>query len=242
MGRHSARPGDHRDDETVQLPPVGSAPVGPIGPTGPLGPARPAGHIGRGGPPSLSPQARVLVLSGVIAGAVVTSFLLAAAFVSLGTPPPVSEDTTRAAASSASPSRTPRPTPASPSPTPTASVTPMVTPLTETPEGPDQDGPIVQFFASSQWDDGFVGIITITNTTDEPLQWELSFELRDVEIDGVWQAQIDSDGDDMTARGVDHNAVIEPGGQTEFGFRAIGDDPDLRDCTLNGEPCQLQSD
>jgi cellulase/cellobiase CelA1 len=204
-------------------------------------PDRGPGHSSE--PRSLSPQARVLVLAGVIAGAVVTSFLLAATFVSLGQPP-VSEDATRAAA--ATPSTTPRtPTP-TPSRTPsrTPSITPMVTPtLTETPAAP-QNGPVVQYFPSSQWEDGFVGVFTITNTGSEPLEWEISFELRgDAEIQAAWQAEIDQDDEDVTARGVDYNAVIEPGGRTEFGFRAVGDDEgEVGDCTINGEPCQEDND
>jgi cellulase/cellobiase CelA1 len=174
----------------------------------------------------------------------VTSFLLAATFVSLGQPP-VSEDATRAAASSATPSTTsPKPTPTqSRTPSRTPSIKPMVTPtLTETPEAGSQ--PVVQYFNSSQWEDGFVGVFTITNTGSEPLEWEISFELRgDAEVEAVWQAEIDQDDEDVTARGLDYNAVIEPGGRTEFGFRAVGDDRGrIRGCTINGEPCQEQHD
>jgi cellulase/cellobiase CelA1 len=191
---------------------------------------------------SVSPQARVLVISGVIAGAVVTSFVLAAAFVSIVAPPPLSEDATRAAANSVSPTPTPTPT-ASPTPTRTStpSIKPMVTPtLTETPEAVSR--PIVGYYPTSQWDDGFVGIVSITNTSSEPLQWEIRFELHDAEINGVWQAEVDQDDEDVTARGLDYNAVIQPGDHAEFGFRAVGDnDGELRDCTINGEPCDLRS-
>jgi cellulase/cellobiase CelA1 len=192
--------------------------------------------------PTLSSQERTIVLVGVIAVAMATTFVLAAFFASAGSSRQARSDvpsTTRAtsAADTARASRTPTATATSPSRTASRRSTAAgVAPVRR------RDRPTVVFRPASSWDDGFVGAVTITNTTAAPLMWELSFELRDAEIDDVWQASLEqSDSGIVVARGLDYNAVVAPGERVEFGFRAEGSArPRVRGCTLNGLSCRLR--
>jgi cellulase/cellobiase CelA1 len=196
--------------------------------------------------PTLSSQERTIVLVGVIAVAMATTFVLAAFFASAGSSrqarsdvPSAMPSTTRAtsAADTAKVGRTPTATAKSPSPTASRRSTAAgVAPVRR------RDRPTVVFRPASSWDDGFVGAVTITNTTGAPLTWELSFELRDAEIDDVWQASLEqSDSGIVVARGLDYNAVVAPGERVEFGFRAEGSArPRVRGCTLNGLSCRLR--
>ncbi|MEQ4205333.1 cellulose binding domain-containing protein [Actinopolymorpha sp. B17G11] len=198
--------------------------------------------------PTLSTQERTIVLVGVIAAAMATTFVLAAVFASSGSStqarldasaatPTVSTTRATPAADSARTPRTARARATSPSPTVSRRSTAAgVAPVR------GRDRPTVTFRPASSWDDGFVGVVTITNTTAAPLTWELSFELHDAEIDDVWQATLDqSDSGVVVARGLDYNAVVAPGERVEFGFRAEGTDrPRVGDCTLNGQSCRIR--
>lgn len=170
------------------------------------------------------------------------TIMVAAIFVSTG---PDKERSTNVAATG-TPTPTHSPTPkATPSPTPSReTITPIATPTpSDTPTITNVSGrPTVAFYSTDRWNDGFVGVITITNTTSEPLRWELGFELRGADIQQVWQAEVhESDSGGSIARGLDYNALIAPGDRAQFGFRAVGTSrARLRDCTLNGESCQLR--
>ncbi|MEQ7127832.1 cellulose binding domain-containing protein [Actinopolymorpha sp. B11F2] len=196
--------------------------------------------------PTLSTQERTIILVGVIAAAMATTFVLAAVFASSGSSTQARLDATAATPTASTTRATPaadsartRSTARATSPSPTASRRSSAAGV-----APDRgrDRPTVTFRPASSWDDGYVGVVTITNTTAAPLTWQLSFELHDAEIDDVWQATLDqSDSGVVVAQGLDYNAVVAPGERVEFGFRAEGTDrPRVGDCTLNGQSCRIR--
>jgi len=116
---------------------------------------------------------------------------------------------------------------------------PQRKPSTPPAEAEEADQPYVSIRPASTWDDGFVAVVRIINPTDEPLPWEISFELRDADIENAWQAELDDGDGTIVARGLDYNAVIAPRSWVEFGFVAEGTDrPQVDDCLINGEPCR----
>ncbi|WP_020576003.1 cellulose binding domain-containing protein [Actinopolymorpha alba] len=101
--------------------------------------------------------------------------------------------------------------------------------------------PAVDFRSTRRWQNGFVTIVRITNHTEEPLRWTLSFRLpAKVHLDQVWGAAIhQAGGGRMDARGEDYNKRIKPGQRVEFGFRATGtNQASVAECSLNGKPCR----
>jgi endoglucanase len=194
--------------------------------------------------PTLSTQERTVILAGVIAVAMVTTFVLAAFFVSSGASQagePVASSTTPTSRATTDTARSARRTPSA-----TATSTPSPTASRRRAKGVapvrNRERPTVTFRSSSSWDDGFVAVVTITNTTSAPLTWDLRFALDEAEIDDVWQADLDQyESGTVVVRGLDYNAVVDPGEWVEFGFRAEGSDrPRVRECTVNGVACRVR--
>jgi len=202
--------------------------------------------------PTVSAQGRLLILAGMFGSAIVMTIVVAAFFVSRGSSHDTDPSSTAGVVGAAGPGvptttpsarsrSTSAPRPTSPSP---ARRTPSSTPRPTDAAALSGDRPVVAFRPTSTWDDGFVSAVVLTNTTDAPLRWELSFELEDAEITEIWRADLDeSDSGATVARGLDYNALIQPGEQVEFGFRADGSDwPRVRGCELNGARCQVTHD
>ncbi|MGH3487488.1 MAG: cellulose binding domain-containing protein [Actinopolymorphaceae bacterium] len=196
--------------------------------------------------PTLSTQERTVILVGVIAVAMVTTFVLAAFFVSSGASQPGqlvanSSPPTARATTAGDTARSARRTPSG---TATTSASPTASRRHAKGVAPvrNRERPTVTFRSSSSWDDGFVAVVTITNTTSAPLTWDLRFALDEAEIDDVWQADLDQYASGtVVVRGLDYNAVVDPGEWVEFGFRAEGSDrPRVRDCTVNGVACRVR--
>jgi cellulosome protein dockerin type I len=75
-----------------------------------------------------------------------------------------------------------------------------------------QNGYEVGFDVMSEWESGFVGAITITNTTSEPIMaWELSFTAVDFTISGGGQFEIlENSGNDYTITGTYNGNIPIP--------------------------------
>jgi cellulase/cellobiase CelA1 len=194
--------------------------------------------------PTLSTQVRTIILVGVIAVAMAATFVLAAVFVSSGSSragPPVASSAmstrpTTAGDVARAGRRTPSATPTSPSAPASRRPAQGVAPVR------GRERPTVTIRQASTWDDGFVAVVTVTNTTDAPLTWDLRFDLAGAEINDVWQADLhQTESGGVVARGLDYNAVVDPGEWVEFGFRAEGSDrPRVRGCTINGLSCRVR--
>jgi chitinase len=92
----------------------------------------------------------------------------------------------------------------------------------------DDDTPVAQvgFAVSSRWDTGFIGQITLTNTTSQTwADWRLEFDFP-FEIASIWSAEIVSHvGNRYVIRPADWTRRITPGARITFGFEAIGSNP-----------------
>ena len=67
------------------------------------------------------------------------------------------------------------------------------------------------------WPTGFCSDGTVTNTTTEPVTWEVRAEILG-EITSIWSANYTEDGDDHVFTGVEWNAELPAFGSTTFGF------------------------
>jgi len=84
------------------------------------------------------------------------------------------------------------------------------------------------FNAESAWDGGFVGAITITNTTGENLRdWIAEFDLPR-NIDSIWGARLVSQqGNRYIVANEAWNGTMSPGATVRFGFQASGGNADV---------------
>ncbi len=198
--------------------------------------------------PTLSERARLLVIAGVFAGAILATVLMAVVFVSGGSAHESANGLPVAASATPQDRESTRPTGLSKrgttKPTATHSPTVKASPASPSPTKAvaRRERPVVSVVRTDSWSNGFVGVVTVANTTKQPVRWALSFDLRNAEIDDSWQAQLNQDDSGIVqVSGHDWNAVVQPGERVQFGFRAVGTDrPRIRDCTLNGEPCRLR--
>ena len=101
----------------------------------------------------------------------------------------------------------------------------------------------VTFGVDSSWDGGYSGSITIANDGAEPVQgWVLSF-IPGPEISSLWNGTIEYDGEFTRVLDAGWNATIPPGADVQLGFNGIGQlEPDVAECTLNGEACTVLYD
>lgn len=93
------------------------------------------------------------------------------------------------------------------------------------------------------WNSGLTETISITNTSSAAVNgWQLAFTLPGGQtITGGWSATYSPATGDVTARNVDYNAQIPPGGSVSIGFQAThtGDSAAAGGFTLNGERCAV---
>ena len=132
-----------------------------------------------------------------------------------------------------------------------------VTATLQTPDGSEQrsaDLPITgngggtvsctaSFTVLSEWNGGFVAMLTVTNTGSSTLNgWVVTFTLAgDEHIASAWNATVTQSGAQVTAKDVGYNASLPPGGSVSFGIQGTGDGPVLppTGIALNGTPCTL---
>ena len=69
----------------------------------------------------------------------------------------------------------------------------------------------------STWASGFCSDGTVTNTTSEPVVWEVRGDVSGT-ITSIWNANVEVDGDEHVFTGVEWNAEIPGFGSTTFGF------------------------
>ncbi len=84
----------------------------------------------------------------------------------------------------------------------------------------------ISFADTDDWGSGFIGGVTITNTSAKAISdWTVSFALANAMSD-VWNAQIVSHtGNQYVLSNLAYNGTIAPGASVSFGFQAAGGNP-----------------
>ncbi|GAB0118399.1 hypothetical protein Acid7E03_24710 [Acidisoma sp. 7E03] len=98
-------------------------------------------------------------------------------------------------------------------------------------------GLTVTFSDTSDWGAGFIGGVTITNTSGVAIShWTIAFDLANA-ITNLWNAQITSHtGSQYSLAAMPYNGTIAPGQSVSFGFQATGSSPSLPTrCIFNGQ-------
>ena len=86
----------------------------------------------------------------------------------------------------------------------------------------------ILFSDTDDWGSGFVGAVSITNTSSAaPNGWTLEFDLPEA-ITNIWNATIVSHvGTHYVIRNASWNATVPTGAAVSFGFQATGGNPSL---------------
>ncbi|WP_232290162.1 cellulose binding domain-containing protein [Micromonospora sp. ATCC 39149] len=99
----------------------------------------------------------------------------------------------------------------------------------------------VTYQNQSEWQEGFVAVVTIQNTGTAPIDgWMLTFSFRgDQQITSAWNATVSQSGATVTARNVDYNRVLAANGSATFGIqgRWSASNAPPTSFVLNGTPC-----
>lgn len=98
-------------------------------------------------------------------------------------------------------------------------------------------GLTIAFRDTSDWGTGFIGGVTITNTSGAPISnWTIAFNLANT-ITNLWNAQIASHtGSRYVLAAMPYNGSIATGQSVSFGFQATGGAPTLpTSCVFNGQ-------
>ncbi|SEU12534.1 glycoside hydrolase family 3 N-terminal domain-containing protein [Nonomuraea wenchangensis] len=92
--------------------------------------------------------------------------------------------------------------------------------VTTRPEG-GTGGCSVTASVQSQWGNGYVVQLTVTNTGTTALTgWAVTFTLPSGhQVTGSWNATLTTSGQNVTARNAAHNGSLGPGASTSFGFQ-----------------------
>ncbi|MEU8797620.1 glycoside hydrolase family 44 protein [Spirillospora sp. NPDC048819] len=113
-------------------------------------------------------------------------------------------------------------------------------------EVPADDGPAasackVDYSVQSEWGTGFTAQVTVTNTGTSPLSgWALEFAFpAGQRVAHGWNASWTQDGENVTARNLDWNRTITPGGSVTIGFNgSVADaNPPPSTFKVNGAAC-----
>ena len=89
-----------------------------------------------------------------------------------------------------------------------------------------------------QWDGGFQGEFTIVNHATTALSgWTLAATFPGDQIDSVWGASYQTDGDTLTLTPASYLPSIPPGGSQSAFFTANGTQQTPTSCTFNGKAC-----
>ncbi|MFC7763255.1 cellulose binding domain-containing protein [Catellatospora bangladeshensis] len=92
----------------------------------------------------------------------------------------------------------------------------------------------------SQWGEGFVASVTITNRGAAVSSWTLTWTYAGNQtITNAWNATVSQSGANVTARNVAHNGSIATNGSTSFGFQATysGSNTNPTSFKLNNVTC-----
>ncbi|MEU4777062.1 cellulose binding domain-containing protein [Micromonospora sp. NPDC023633] len=93
---------------------------------------------------------------------------------------------------------------------------------------------------TSQWPGGFGADVTVTNLGDPVNGWTLTWShSAGQQVTQAWNAVVSQSGAQVTARNVEHNAVIATGASAAFGFTGSwdGSNPSPTSFALNGTAC-----
>ncbi|KOX18234.1 cellulose binding domain-containing protein [Nocardiopsis sp. NRRL B-16309] len=89
-------------------------------------------------------------------------------------------------------------------------------------------------------DSGFVGLVTVTNTSESRLTaWELALAFETAEVTNVRDADWEPIEDGILARQPGDQDGLEPGESVTMGFDALGPAQSPVRCSLNGHVCGL---
>ncbi|MEV0999325.1 cellulose binding domain-containing protein [Nonomuraea sp. NPDC050202] len=96
-------------------------------------------------------------------------------------------------------------------------------------------------YATTTWNGGFTGSVTIRNTGTTPIdRWVLTWGWPgNQQVTTAWNATVTQSGTQVTARDAGHNAVIGASSSTSFGFEATysGTNATPAEFRLNGIAC-----
>ncbi len=99
----------------------------------------------------------------------------------------------------------------------------------------------VSYTRQSEWSNGFVASISVTNTSAAPVSgWSVGFAFAgDQQVGTAWNAQVSQAGAQVTATDAGYNRAIPAGGSVSFGFLGswLHSDAAPTAFTLNGAPC-----
>jgi endoglucanase len=98
-------------------------------------------------------------------------------------------------------------------------------------------------YTANQWDAGFTGSITITNSSTSALSsWTLVFSFPgNQKIAQIWSATYTQNGAQVTATNLSYNGAVAAGGNVSFGFNGSYSGSNLSPTayTLNGVACSI---
>lgn len=101
----------------------------------------------------------------------------------------------------------------------------------------------VSYRNQSEWPGGFVATVTVQNTGTAPVDgWIVAFGYPgDQRVTSAWSAIVGQSGATVTARNLDWNRVIAPGGSATFGLQGRWDASDAPPTgfSLNGAACAV---
>jgi cellulase/cellobiase CelA1 len=106
---------------------------------------------------------------------------------------------------------------------------------------PKQSGPVVTvaYTVVQHWGGGFQGRLTITNHGAAAISgWQLELSLPDDEVTSAWQADWQTDGDNVVFEAPDYDRTIAAGATKQVSFSAQGDTTSPASCTFDGAACQ----
>lgn len=117
-------------------------------------------------------------------------------------------------------------------------------PTTSTPTPPPPPSTCqVTYRNQSEWQGGFVATVTVRNTGAAPVDgWIVTFRFPgDQQVTSGWNATLGQTGATVTARNVDWNRVVAPGGSATFGVqgRWNASDAPPTGFSLNGAVCAV---
>ena len=91
-------------------------------------------------------------------------------------------------------------------------------------EGTGDDDLLVQVTPQNDWGTGYCSNVTITNNSDEAIDWQVTLDVEGAIYD-FWNVVWSQSGNTVTAEGVDWNNILQPGESTHsIGFCANRDD------------------
>ncbi|HBW51629.1 MAG TPA: hypothetical protein DEF47_17185 [Herpetosiphon sp.] len=122
-----------------------------------------------------------------------------------------------------------------PTNTPTPTLTPSPTPIS--------GGCRVNYAINSQWGNGFVANVTVTNASNTPINgWALNWSFAgNQQISNAWNTSLTQTGNAVVARNAGWNNLIAAQGSASFGFQASysGSNAIPSSFSLNGVACSI---